>query len=134
MCAARRSLEQNSPGPETASRVPGVGRVLNQQLWLRREVTSIGKDALQGTLGPRDLAVAKEQETWVMFRKGVNPEPRPHAGRRSPTEPRHRSPATALLRSLPALPDCAWLGWLLSRKTALCPFALFVSIFQEPFL
>lgn len=85
MCAARRSWEQESPGTKTASRVPSVGRVLNQQRWLRRKVKSVGKDALQGTLGPRDLAMAKEQETWFTFRKGVNPEPRSHAGHRQPT-------------------------------------------------
>lgn len=54
------------------------GKSLESQLRLRKKVKSIGKDAMQSTLGPRNVAMAKEQEPFSMFNKGINPEPISH--------------------------------------------------------
>lgn len=43
---------------------------------------SIVKDAMQRTLGPKDLATAKEQEPLFMLSKDINPEPRSHTENR----------------------------------------------------
>lgn len=72
----RRSLELESPGTKTVSDVLSAGRVLSQQLWLRKKVKSIVKDATRRTSGPRDLATAKEQGPLFMLSRGANPEPR----------------------------------------------------------
>ncbi|XP_053777013.1 cysteine and glycine-rich protein 2 isoform X2 [Desmodus rotundus] len=47
-------------------------------VYAAEKIIGAGKGATQRTLGPRDLAMAKEQEPLFTLSKGVNPEPRSH--------------------------------------------------------
>ncbi|XP_054574806.1 cysteine and glycine-rich protein 2 isoform X2 [Eptesicus fuscus] len=47
-------------------------------VYAAEKIIGAGKDAMQRTLGPKDLAMAKEQEPSFILSKGVNPEPKSH--------------------------------------------------------
>lgn len=78
VCAAEKTTGAGKLWHKSCFQCAKCGKSPESQLQLRKKVKSIGKDAMQSTLGLRNLAMAKEQEPFSMLNKGGNPEPRSH--------------------------------------------------------